>query len=222
MREFLRFLLGLGLLLVVVCAKADWVVDGEAVGDAEADPVFAADGALQADLVAASNKADTAYSWGDHGTNGYVDSESDPVFAATGALQVDLAAASNKADMAYGWGDHNRLYLNLNEPLVYDAEGSNLHFQVEWSGSADFSSATAYSTSSSQANWSYFNGTQYAAFPSAGIPDTAYGTDGLASVIFNPTDVVAGPVYIRARAHDGADWSNYRVAYGIGAVRLGN
>jgi hypothetical protein len=34
MREFVRLLLGLGLLLSVVGARADWVVDGEVSGQA--------------------------------------------------------------------------------------------------------------------------------------------------------------------------------------------
>lgn len=247
-----RYGLVLATLLLASCVNvtAGWLLDGAQVsGSGEVDPVFMETGALQSDLVIVSNQADTTYAWGDHGTNGYLVSESDPIFAAysnsaafvedvraaqtnlmevdpvfsaTGALQADLVAVSNKAATAYGWGDHNRLYMNLKGPLVYDEEGGNLHFGVQWSSNADFSNATSYSTTNSRANWFYFNGTSYADFPSEGLPPTAYGTNGIASVIFLPTNVLAGPVYIRARAYDGIDWSLYRVAYGIGAVRFGN
>ena len=126
----------------------------------------------------------------------------------------------NLYDIAAG----KKLFINLNEPLVYDAEGDTLHFEVEWCASPDFASSTVYNrrTEDGQADWYYFNGSQYVAFPSTGLISSFYGTDGLASVILNPPDTLTAPVYIRARSFDGVDWSDYRTAYGVGAVRLGN
>ena len=139
----------LGALICVLCtnAVAGWVCDGARPGivAAEVDPVFVGysnSTAFVADVRAAQTndgyEADTTYMDDLASFTNAVRVaqtnmvEADPVFAATGALQVDLVAVSNKAAAAYGWGDHNRLYLNLTEPLVYDANGSALHFQVEW------------------------------------------------------------------------------------------
>lgn len=51
---------------------------------------------------------DTAYSWGDHSTQGYLTSftETDPVFAASDASGISSSDISNW-DTAYGWGDHS-------------------------------------------------------------------------------------------------------------------
>lgn len=49
---------------------------------------------------------DTAYSWGDHSTQGYLTSETDPVFSAhvaSGILQTNI----NNWNTAYSWGDHS-------------------------------------------------------------------------------------------------------------------
>lgn len=48
---------------------------------------------------------DTAYSWGDHSSQGYLTSESDPVFSASAAAGI-LAGDITNWDTAYGWGDH--------------------------------------------------------------------------------------------------------------------
>jgi hypothetical protein len=74
-----------------------------------------------------TNKADVAYSWGDHSTNGYLTAETDSVFTNwldTNALYATVAnlnltndalsaritanaGFTNAADTAYGWGDHS-------------------------------------------------------------------------------------------------------------------
>lgn len=51
---------------------------------------------------------DTAFSWGDHSTAGYLAgfTESDPVFSASDAAAITSAQISNW-DIAHGWGDHS-------------------------------------------------------------------------------------------------------------------
>jgi hypothetical protein len=114
------------------------------------------------------------------------------------------------------------LCFNLHAPLVYDAEGDNLHFEIQWSMSSDFSDAISYTTSTAQNNWSYYNGTSFDAFPAGGLPSTAYGTNGLTCVVFDPVETTTEPVHVRARAHDGTDWGDYRPAFGEGTMILGN
>ncbi|MBL9134507.1 MAG: DUF2793 domain-containing protein [Verrucomicrobiales bacterium] len=52
-----------------------------------------------------SSRADTAYAWGNHAAQGYLQTESDPVFAASAAAQVTSGRLSNW-NTAYGWGNH--------------------------------------------------------------------------------------------------------------------
>lgn len=51
---------------------------------------------------------DTAYSWGDHSTAGYLTSftETDPLFSASEAANITATDTGNW-DTAYGWGDHS-------------------------------------------------------------------------------------------------------------------
>jgi len=60
-----------------------------------------------ADLKSDSSNWDTAYSWGDHGSAGYLTSytETDPVFSASDAAGITSTDISNW-NTAHGWGDH--------------------------------------------------------------------------------------------------------------------
>ena len=61
-----------------------------------------------ADLKSDSANWDTAYSWGDHSSAGYLTSytETDPVFSASDAAGITSTDISNW-DTAHGWGDHS-------------------------------------------------------------------------------------------------------------------
>ncbi|NCF80818.1 MAG: hypothetical protein GWP74_04325 [Proteobacteria bacterium] len=184
MREFLRFLVGLGLLLGAGCVRGEWIVDGKA--------------GLTVTTAA--------------GTNVFVE----------GVLVDRESFDALVNEVAPAWGIDRRLQVNLTEPLVYDAEGSNLQFEVQWSLNGDFSNAVTYATAESQTYWQYFNGTLYQDFPASGLPWAAYGTNGFASVVLSPPDPLSAPVYVRARLYDGVDWSDYRTSFGIGTVKIGN
>jgi hypothetical protein len=60
------------------------------------------------DFTDSSANWNTAYGWGDHGTEGYLTSytESDPVFVASDVYGVTTADIGTW-DTAYGWGDHS-------------------------------------------------------------------------------------------------------------------
>jgi hypothetical protein len=61
---------------------------------------------------------DTAYSWGDHATVGYLTSEADPVFAASPASGITSLDISQWTD-AYNWGDHSAAgYINTTQDVV--------------------------------------------------------------------------------------------------------
>lgn len=55
-----------------------------------------------------STEWNTAYSWGDHSTQGYLTSftETDPIFSASVAANITSTDTSNW-DTAFGWGDHS-------------------------------------------------------------------------------------------------------------------
>ena len=71
---------------------------------------------------------DTAYSWGDHASAGYLTSftETDPVFSASAASGITSTNITNW-NTAYGWGDHASAgYLTGNQTITLsgDASGS--------------------------------------------------------------------------------------------------
>jgi len=73
---------------------------------------------------------DTAYSWGDHSTQGYLTSytETDPVFSAHAASGVTTAKISNW-DTAYSWGDHSTEgYLTTHQDISGKANLSGATF----------------------------------------------------------------------------------------------
>jgi hypothetical protein len=70
----------------------------------ETDPVFTASPASGITSTNITNW-NTAYSWGDHATSGYLTSETDPVFTASPAGGITAAQISNWST-AYSWGDH--------------------------------------------------------------------------------------------------------------------
>ncbi|MEI6212056.1 MAG: hypothetical protein WCR06_10580, partial [bacterium] len=140
---------------------------------------------------------------------------------------TNLCAAAQLACSANLLAQSVRMYspflvVNMNEPLVYDQDGQNLHFEVQWSTHADFSNPVSYNSGTSQANWRYFNGSEFAELPASGISAFDYDSSHLACVVFSPTNVLNQEVFIRARSWDGVDWSDYVTGYGSGTVRLGN
>lgn len=76
---------------------------------------------------------DTAYSWGDHSTAGYLTSfeETDPVFSASDAAGIISSDISNW-DTAYGWGDHSVVgyqtatTTSYAQTLIVDPNGSDV------------------------------------------------------------------------------------------------
>ena len=72
---------------------------------AETDPVYLASVAANITSAHVANW-ETAYGWGDHGTEGYLTTESDPVYLASVAANITSAHVANW-ETAYGWGDHS-------------------------------------------------------------------------------------------------------------------
>ena len=218
---WLCLMLGLGL----CWARADWVTDGSRYGEwtwptgtatnsLRLEGIPAA-GFVQTNTTAYATAAQGGYADGWHSVSGTV--VSGAAAGATADQPGHTQAASSITGVTYA------LYFTLVQPLVYDAEGSNLEFEVQWSTNADFSNATLYCTTNSQTGWDYFNGSRFNAFPAGGLSSNYYGTNVAgACVVFAPTNGLERPVYLRARAWDGADWGDYFVGYGYGAVKLGN
>jgi hypothetical protein len=81
-------------------------------GATEIDPVFTASPAGNITVTDTQNWT-TAFSWGDHSTNGYLTSftETDPIWSAvsnTVTTDIDnLEARTNDWNTAFGWGDHS-------------------------------------------------------------------------------------------------------------------
>ena len=304
----------LGALICVLCmnAVAGWVCDGARMGSVavEVDPFFVATGALQTDLAGISNKADTAYGWGDHGEGGYpqaadvlswepdygfyqnprsvgdglfsdglhwyyrrsgprpapgnqmqvvmnykfwddgndgtnsgldadmLDGQHASEFEAAGAVathtsdtdahhvktvdtDTHLTVEQVRAAQTNDGYEANFAYVSIGGLAIYDADGSNLHFEVSYSTSADFSGVVVTNTMQSQDNWFYFNGSIYAAFPSGGL--TAIQQDAtLGAVLYQvPLAIASTGIYVRARASDGVDWGDYVTSFGYGSVTVG-
>jgi len=111
-------------------------------------------------------------------------------------------------------------YVNIGGVTLYDVDGSNLHFEVEYSVSADFSASTIVSTTNSQDNWLFFNGTQYQAFPAIGLAPV-YQDIALGSVLYKiPGDISTDGIFVRARAYDGTDWGDHNTAFGYGSITI--
>jgi hypothetical protein len=137
----------------------------------------------------------------------------------TNALPTSAAVVAYVAAHG-GGGTAAPLVLNLSGLLIYDAAGSNLHFEVEIATNSAFAASTRHCTTNSVSGWEYFNGGEYAAFPEAGLPEAYHDIDGKASVIFKP-GIASSSHYVRARAWNGLDWSDMRAAHGSGTIRVG-
>jgi hypothetical protein len=123
------------------------------------------------------------------------------------------------------WATTNQLGITaitdilLSGSLLYDAEGSNLHFEVECSTNQDFSNAVKFQTTNSVSGWYYFNGSIMAPLTTNGLVAAYQDTNGLAFVQFT-TNIAFNGAYVRARSWDGVDYSNYRVGYGKQVVSV--
>jgi len=109
----------------------------------------------------------------------------------------------------------------LSGNLLYDAEGSNLHFEVECSTNNNFSNALSFYTTNSVAGWEYFNGSTVEPLTTNGLAVAYQDTNGLAFVKFS-TNTTYSAAYVRARSWDGTDYSDYRVGYGKQVVTVGS
>jgi len=79
-------------------------VTGRWENTAESDPVFSASAAAGVTSQKITNW-DTAHSWGDHSTEGYLTQETDPLFTASPAHDITSGNISNWND-SYSWGNH--------------------------------------------------------------------------------------------------------------------
>jgi len=90
----------------------------------ESDPVFgasAASGITSSDIT----NWNTAYSWGNHATAGYLTSESDPVFGASAASGITSSDITNW-NTAYSWGNHATAgYLTSESDPVFGASAAS-------------------------------------------------------------------------------------------------
>ena len=85
-----------------------------------------------------------------------------------------------------------------------------LHFQVDFSLNADFSSATSFDTTTAQTDWYYFDGTVFQNFSSGGLA-TGNQNNDTGCVAFVWSGATYGEVYyLRYRSWDGSSYSNYR------------
>jgi hypothetical protein len=102
----------------------------------------------------------------------------------------------------------------LSGNLLYDAEGSNLQFEVECSTNRDFSSALKFQTTNSVSGWYYFNGSIMTPLTTNGLAAAYQDTNGLAFVQFS-TNIAYSGAFVRARSWDGTDYSNYRIVTAV-------
>jgi len=80
-----------------------WVKCDAEFKDVEADSVVVAGSVIGSNLNI--DNWDTAHSWGNHASAGYLSVESDPVFSASPAADITNTKINNW-DEAYGWGNH--------------------------------------------------------------------------------------------------------------------
>ncbi|NQU39733.1 MAG: hypothetical protein HQ523_07255, partial [Lentisphaerae bacterium] len=96
-----------------------------------------ADGELSKSKVEDSGTWDTAYGWGDHGTNGYLTtfSETDPVYTSSVAATI-TGSDTSMWHMAAGWGDHgtNGYLTGYSETDPVWGGVSNLYLSVSSAG----------------------------------------------------------------------------------------
>ncbi len=90
----------------------------------ETDPIFVASPANSITNTMISNW-NTAYSWGNHATAGYLTSESDPVFNASPANSITNTMITNW-NTAFSWGDHATAgYLTAESDPIFAASPAN-------------------------------------------------------------------------------------------------
>jgi hypothetical protein len=66
----------------------------------------------------------TAFSWGDHSTQGYIKVEADPIFVASAAYNISGTDTTNWND-AYSWGNHNTQgYLTVEADPIFTASAA--------------------------------------------------------------------------------------------------
>ena len=97
-------------------------------------------------------------------------------------------------------------------PCPSDVEIDQLHFQLDISANADFSSPiVAWDTRVGQdgvAGWQVYTGTEFDNMPTSGILAGYYGQT--IAYTFQSSSISRGTVYfVRYRAHDGTDFGFY-------------
>ena len=97
-------------------------------------------------------------------------------------------------------------------PCPSDVESDQLHFQLDLSANADFSSPiVAWDTRVGQdgvTGWQVYTGTEFNDMPTSGISAGYYGQAVVYT--FQSSSISRGTVYfVRYRAHDGTDFGPY-------------
>jgi predicted RecA/RadA family phage recombinase len=106
-----------------------------------------------------SSNWDTAYSWGDHSTQGYILTETDPLFMSSAASLITNFDITNWNN-AYFWGDHNLagyvLSYGLNYPTFDGVAGDVL--TTDGFGNLSFSSSSSVNGTSQRYNYTATSG----------------------------------------------------------------
>jgi hypothetical protein len=116
-----------------------------------------------------STNWDTAYSWGNHASQGYITSftETDPVFIASDVFGVTTADI-NSWDAAYQWGDHDGLYLPIGGGTMTGNINMN-GFEIQQASRVDIRNTVYAGTDTMTFDWDSINDFSLRLFGGQGI-----------------------------------------------------
>ena len=180
------------------------------------------------DFTDSSTNWNTAYGWGDHGTEGYLTSytETDPIFVASDVYSVTTADIGTWTT-AYGWGDHGvEGYLTSyteTDPVfiasdVYGVTTADIANWDEAYGWGDHSSG-GYLTSFTETDPIFVASDVYGVTSSdIATWDTAYGWGNHGAVGYLTSYTETDPVFVASDVYGvtTADISTWDTAYGWG------
>lgn len=117
---------------------ADKIADGAAVPDqtGHSGKFLTTNGTDASWGVVDTSNGDTAFSWGDHSTEGYLTSETDPVFSASHASTITPTHTTNW-NAAYNWGDHSLAGYNTTATLNIGTRSTG-PYSIDLTGSTSF------------------------------------------------------------------------------------